>query len=242
MASQNGESSRATSAQASARINAERSSEPSFLQSLLKEVEEGRPNSHGTFNQTSHAPTGHTTPGPSSPSISPGSSNHSSPNIPPRSLSPLDRRSISPIQLASPAACSSPPFSPDVSPAGSQDQTPVRNSGRAPRSASRTTRNRANDTSPSRPGLSLTVKSEIQKMVGTALKPHYRARGVSKDQYTDINRTISRKLYDQAGDVETLEPDLRTNLEKTAREEVRSAVEALRRNRRAGDSDEASSS
>lgn len=241
LAVQNGESSRTAGAQASARINAEQSSEPSFLQSLLKEVEEGRPNSHGTCNQASGGATGQTTPGPSSPSISPGPSNQSSPNFPVGS--PPDRRSISPLQLVSPAN-SSPPFSPDVSsPGSSSERRPARtDSRRVPRASSRSTRARSDDTSPSRPGLALNVKSEIQKLVGGALKPHYRCRGVSKDEYTDINRKISRKLYERVGNVSTLEAELRADIERSAREEVGSAVETLKQEKGVGDSDEAGSS
>ena len=237
-AGHNGESSRTASAQASARINAERSSEPSFLQSLLKEVEEGRGNSHATYNQTSNPPTDHTSPG-SSPSISPGPSNQSSPNLP--SLSP--RRPISPLQLSSPAY-SSPPFSPNASPASIRDDAPEHSdSDRAPRTSSRA-RARLANSSPNRSELSLSVKSEIQKLVGRALKPHYRARGVSKDEYTDINRNISRKLYERAGNAETLDAvdaETRSDIEKAAREDVRTAVEALKQKRHSGDSDAAGS-
>jgi hypothetical protein len=66
-------------------------------------------------------------------------------------------------------------------------------------------------------------------MVGTALKPHYRKKTISKDQYTNINRTISRMLYDRVGDKQTLESDERTNLETEARYEVQNTVDALKR-------------
>lgn len=242
LALQNGESSRTASAQASARINAERSSEPSFLQSLLKEVEDGRTNAHTTYSQTSNGPTGHTTPGPSSPSISPGPSNHSSPALSATSLS--DRRSISPLQLASPTAYSSPPFSPDLSsPASTRSRRPARGDAtRTSRASSRSTRPRADDISPNRLGLSLTVKSEIQRLVGRALKPHYRAKGVSKDEYTDINRSISRKLYDRVGSVEQLETETKADLERVADDEVKSAIDALKQKACVGDSDGAGSS
>lgn len=239
LALQNGESSRTASAQASARINAERSSEPSFLQSLLNEVEEGRANSNNTYNQASNAPTGHTTPGPSSPSISPGTSNNSSPSLPAGSP---DRRSISPLQLSSPASYSSPPFSPDLSsPISTRSRRPQGESGRVPRTSSRSARPRADDTSPSRFGLSLTVKSEIQKLVGRALKPHYRAKGVSKDEYTDINRTISRKLYERVGSGEQLQAEAKADLEKAAETEVKCAIQALKQKKAAEDSDAAGS-
>ncbi|OOF98380.1 hypothetical protein ASPCADRAFT_164892 [Aspergillus carbonarius ITEM 5010] len=248
-AMQNGESSRAASAHATARINAENSSEPSFLQSLLKEVEESfNPNgvqSHGASGQSSIAPTDHTTPGPSSPSISPAPSNHSSPRL--SSVTPppnLRSRPMSPLQLGSPVDPSSPPFSPDVSPAGStrstQDDLPshittVRPNRRIPRSLTRSAVIRSDDSSPVRPGLSLNVKSDVQRLVGTSLKPYYRSRIISKDEYTDINRTISRMLYERVGGVETLEAGTRATLEGVAKEEVEKAVDALKQRKELND-------
>ncbi|GAQ38383.1 hypothetical protein AtubIFM55763_001206 [Aspergillus tubingensis] len=252
---QNGESSRAASAQASARINAENSSEPSFLQSLLKEVEESsNPNgvtSHGASGQSSIAPTDHTTPGPSSPSISPAPSNHSSPRL--SSVTPpptLRSRPMSPLQLGSPADPSSPPFSPDVSPVGSarsaQDdhssQVPTRRPNRRiPRSATRSAAIRSDDSSPSRPGLSLKVKSDIQKLVGSSLKPYYRSKTITKEQYTEINRNISRKLYERAGDVETLGIGAKATLATVAKDEVEKAVDALKQRHDLNDSVDESS-
>ncbi|PYH31206.1 putative PHD and RING finger domain protein [Aspergillus neoniger CBS 115656] len=252
---QNGESSRAASAQASARINAESSSEPSFLQSLLKEVEESsNPNgvtSHGASGQSSIAPTDHTTPGPSSPSISPAPSNHSSPRL--SSVTPpptLRGRPMSPLQLGSPADPSSPPFSPDVSPVGSarsaQDdhssQVPTRRPNRRiPRSATRSAAIRSDDSSPSRPGLSLKVKSDIQKLVGSSLKPYYRSKIITKEQYTEINRNISRKLYERAGDVETLGIGAKATLATVAKDEVEKAVDALKQRHDLNDSVDESS-
>ncbi|PYI04347.1 PHD and RING finger domain protein [Aspergillus sclerotiicarbonarius CBS 121057] len=248
-AMQNGESSRAASAHATARINAENSSEPSFLQSLLKEVEESsNPNgvqSHGASGQSSIAPTDHTTPGPSSPSISPAPSNHSSPRL--SSVTPppnLRSRPMSPLQLGSPTDPSSPPFSPDVSPAGStrsaQDDLPSHIATgplnrRIPRSLTRAEVTRSDDSSPVRPNLSLTVKSDVQRLVGTALKPYYRSRIISKDEYTEINRTISRMLYERVGGVETLEAGARATLEGVAKEEVEKAVDGLNQRKEMND-------
>ncbi|GAB1210987.1 hypothetical protein ATERTT37_000097 [Aspergillus terreus] len=254
LALQNGESSRAASAQASARINAESSTEPSFLQSLLKEVEEAsKPSSsYPPSAQASVAPTDHPTPGPSSPSISPAPSNHSSPVLSSATPPPHMRsRPISPIQLSSPADLSSPPFSPEVSPAGSadakvtgvKDSSPIRDSvglprRRIPRAAMRSPMVRSSDNSPSRPKLSLAVKSDIQKLVGSWLKPYYRSKTITKDEYTDINRTISRQLYDRVGDVEALELDAKSDLEKTAKEAVEKAVGGLKQKQRMEDSDQ----
>jgi hypothetical protein len=74
------------------------------------------------------------------------------------------------------------------------------------------------------------------------LKPHYRCRGVSKDEYTEINRTISRKLYDRVGSVSTLEAELKADVEQTAKDEVKSAVDALQQEKGVGESDGAGSS
>lgn len=239
LALQNGESSRAA-AQASARIN-EGSSEPSFLQSLLKEVEEASnpsgSNSHGPSAPVSVAPTDHSSIGPSSPSISPAPSNRSSPRLSSTTPPPYPRsRPISPLQLASPTEQSSPPFSPIVSPSDSnndvQETTPShvgssRPRSRIPRAALRLTA-RSTESSPTRPGLSLTVKSDIQKLVGGALKPYYRSKMVSKDQYTDINRTISRMLYERVGDAQSLDTETKNSFGKIAAEEVKKAIDGLR--------------
>ncbi|KAE8154740.1 hypothetical protein BDV25DRAFT_147356 [Aspergillus avenaceus] len=237
---QNGESSRAASAQASARINAEPSSEPSFLQSLLKEVEDASndTNSHGNSAQASVAATDHATPGLSSPSLSPVPSNHSSPLLSSATPPPYPRsRPVSPLQLSTPVHPSSPPFSPDVSPAGSSkdasEDTPTHTipdstRRRIPRATIRSVALRSNDTSPSRPCLSLAVKTDIQKLVGGALKPFYRSKIISKDEYTGINRNVSRMLYERVGEVQILDADAKADLEDTAKQEVKKTIDALK--------------
>lgn len=241
MAQQNGESSRAASS--SARPNGEPTlGEPSFLSSLLKEVEDAstpdRTNSHGPSAPTSIA-ADHATTGPASPSISPTSSNYSSPRFSATTPPPFPRsRPISPIQLSSPVEPSSPPFSPDVS--GSPRSSPVKNGSprperetgrprsRIPRRAMELASSRLLDTSPTRAGPSLAVKSDIQKTVGTFLKPHYRAKSISKDQYTDINRNISRMLYERAGTAESLDSDSRADITAAAKHEVQKTIDSLR--------------
>ncbi|KKK20336.1 PHD and RING finger domain protein [Aspergillus ochraceoroseus] len=237
---QNGESSRTASAQVSARINAESSAEPSFLQSLLKEVEDASSPQAGPSGQASAALTEHNTeynntPGPSSPSLSPVASNQSSPLVSSATPPPhLRGRPISPIQLTSPnLLSSSPAFSPDISPAGSQseprDDSPSRHPPRLrriPRAYSSRLA-RSTESSPHRPGLSLGVKSDIQKLVGASLKPYYRSNVVSKDEFTEINRKISRMLYDRVAGLETLEGPMRASLESTAQDEVEKAIDAL---------------
>ena len=66
-------------------------------------------------------------------------------------------------------------------------------------------------------------------MVSAALKPLYLKQEVTKDEYTDINRDVSRMLYDRVGDAGAL-ADHRTRemWQKVASDEVDSAVRALR--------------
>jgi predicted choloylglycine hydrolase len=64
-------------------------------------------------------------------------------------------------------------------------------------------------------------------MVSMALKPHYRSKTISREQYTETNRAISRMLYDRVGTVETLSPEARTDLENTANFEVQKIVGAI---------------
>ncbi|KAL2000331.1 hypothetical protein VTN02DRAFT_3271 [Thermoascus thermophilus] len=245
MALQNGESSRAAREQVSARLNAE-SSGPSFLQSLLKEVEEAsNPNRNGSYGPslpTSNAPTDHNTPGPSSPSISPSPSNRSSPQLSSTPPPPhLRGRPISPVPLASPSdpvSPSSPDFSPSVSPIRNFDDA-ARAGHSRPNAVNlpyRQGNSRSNEASPTRAGPSLAVKSEVQKLVRASLKPFYRSRVVSKEEYTDINRTISRMLYERVGNVESLDADAKAKWEGVASEEVEKAVEALKQKKEAATS------
>ena len=68
----------------------------------------------------------------------------------------------------------------------------------------------------------------MQKLVSAALKPHYTSQAISKDEYTVINRDISRMLYDQVGDFDSLSIDDKVRWERVAGEEVNKAVVALK--------------
>jgi hypothetical protein len=70
-------------------------------------------------------------------------------------------------------------------------------------------------------------------MVSSALKPYYQKKAISKDDYTMINRDISRKLYDQIGDFEALGVEGRAKWEKVAGDEVDKAVVSLKDSSRA---------
>ena len=65
-------------------------------------------------------------------------------------------------------------------------------------------------------------------MVTSALKPYYHKNTVSKDQYTDINRNVSRMLYDKVGDTGRIEGEARETYERLASEAVSKAVESLK--------------
>ena len=43
---------------------------------------------------------------------------------------------------------------------------------------------------------SFAIKSHIQQLVSQALKPHYRTGQVTRDEFTEINKKICRKLYE----------------------------------------------
>jgi hypothetical protein len=124
----------------------------------------------------------------------------------------------------------SPEFSPTVSPAQSQTDTPElrRRPDHRHHGQRRAEGLRSTDVSPSRLSLSLSAKTSIQKLVGSELKPYYRRKLITKDDYTNINRKISRTLYDHVEEgVELQEAQLR-ELKDSARKAVKEAIDLLR--------------
>jgi histone H3/H4 len=75
--------------------------------------------------------------------------------------------------------------------------------------------------------LDIKTKTEIQALVVSALQPHYQTQKINKDEYTDINRDVSRRLYEQIGTEDGLTE--RERWQKVAIEEVQRAVKALRK-------------
>ncbi|KAI4142549.1 MAG: hypothetical protein L6R39_004891 [Caloplaca ligustica] len=223
-------------------IPAARSEGPSFLQSLLNEVETSMaPDESVGPHRSSMLPlVGHSSPLHSSPGASPTASNHASPRAlsatPPPSLSP---RSGSPLSLTSKVEPIFPP--PEFSPARSP---PPSNNHRVPEwrryqdnelHHPRPNRNtlgssppRSEESSPSRITMSLEAKEGVQKMVSSALKPHWQKAEISKDQFTDINRNVSRMLYEKVGDEGNLTDGSRDIWEQMARKEVAKAVQSLK--------------
>ncbi|KAF2100550.1 hypothetical protein NA57DRAFT_74155 [Rhizodiscina lignyota] len=218
---------------------------PSFLQSLLKEVEtqpvalspdassppqysEGLP-----FHQDRSI-----SPRPSSPELSPASS---SGNATPRSMTPPPLQSPRPTSPAPLTSIISPIFppAPDFSPYSPLEEDSVeraRARQRKPPSdpsrkeSSPAPRQRSSDHSPTRPALSYSTKTEIQRMVRVVLRPLYQDQKINKDEYTDINRDVSRMLYDKvAAHTDGLEnEDVRKEWQTTAQDEVDKAVAALK--------------
>jgi len=94
---------------------------------------------------------------------------------------------------------------------------------------------RSKDSSPTRSStLSYSTKAELQRMVTAVLKPIYIKKDISKDDYTEINRDVSRLLYDRVGEAGAdalAKQDTREKWQRMANEEVDKAVKALDPNR-----------
>jgi hypothetical protein len=52
---------------------------------------------------------------------------------------------------------------------------------------------------PPKKGISLATKTEIRDIVKAELKPMYKSRIITTDEYTDINKHVSHLLYDEIG-------------------------------------------
>lgn len=228
---------------------------PSFLQSLLKDVEDasGSSGSNGTFRSTIPAPAhgDMSSPRPSSPALSPASSSRSSPRLSSPTPPPYGNGPASPMSVCSDFNFSSPELSPTFSPSygarpgarrSRQLDRPQYPQGHS--SSVSPSRHRSNESSPTRSSISPSLKSDLQKMVRTALKPHYYQKLITKDDFIDINKRISRQLYELVGSSDGLNSESRIRWEKVASDEVNNAVAQLKdvRGFEAGESSGAASS
>ena len=224
------------------------SSGPSFLQSLLREVENAAAPSGARGNgyyrpSPMNAPSPGSerlSPGPSSPALSSPPSNHSSPRASSATPPPYLGRPNSPTGLSSSIQpiYSTVEFSPLHQSPGSPSSLTNGHRSRVPTGVdlgahrsfpnSPPLRSRSTETSPTRQPMSSKAKFDVQKMVSSALKPHYRQNTVSKEEYTTINRDISRKLYEKIQDFEVLGMEGRAKWEKVAADEVEDAVKSLK--------------
>ncbi|CBX97413.1 hypothetical protein IAQ61_007169 [Plenodomus lingam] len=104
------------------------------------------------------------------------------------------------------------------------------------RSAGLSSPPRSKDSSPSRPTLSYSTKAELQRMVTAVLKPLYLKKEVTKEEYTDINRDVSRLLYEKVGEAGAdalADQETREKWQQMATIEVDNAVNTMRSNRAA---------
>jgi hypothetical protein len=190
---------------------------PGFLQSLLKEVEVDRfaerdkeiaaPQPRRIIVERAMSPQH------SSPGLSPVYQKPQGMTTPP----PLNlTRTASPVQKEQQPSPTYSPYSP------ADDDRPGR----------RTLAHRsAGLSSPTRPTLSYSTKAELQRMVTAVLKPLYVKKEVTKQEYTDVNRDVSRLLYEKVGEAGAdalADHDTRDKWQKMANWEVDGAVKALR--------------
>ncbi|KAF2270306.1 hypothetical protein CC78DRAFT_574440 [Lojkania enalia] len=91
---------------------------------------------------------------------------------------------------------------------------------------------RSKDSSPSRPpSLSYSTKAELQRMVTAVLKPLYIKKEITKEEYTEINRDVSRLLYERVGEAGAsalTDQNTREKWQRMAGKEVDSSIRALR--------------
>ena len=205
----------------------EASNAPGFLQSLLQEVEVDRfaerdkeiaaPQPKRVIVERACSPQH------SSPGLSPV---YQQPRIGMTTPPPLNlTRPVSPAQQDQ-------QLSPTYSPYSPADDDRVGRRQLTHRSVGLSSPPRSKDSSPSRaPSLSYSTKAELQRMVTAALKPLYLRKEVTKVEYTDINRDISRLLYEKVGEAGAdalADHDTREKWQRMAIDEVNNAIKVLR--------------
>ena len=215
---------------------------PSFLQSLLNEVEAStpeEPNGNGPTLNLSNLPThpmpDHPSSSHSSPAVSPTTSNYPSP----RALAatpPLFNGAIpgSPILLTSNIEPLYPPAPDYTKETVSMPRRHSKSQTRVSRWAIDTARSsspprvRSEDSSPTRPIMSFETKERLQRLVKDALKLPYKSNQITKEQYADVNRAVSHMLYHKVGEKGELNESNEEILKTTANEEVAKALQTLR--------------
>lgn len=223
---------------------------PSFLSTLLKEVEMSAPSDDENVRTLFTFPK--PTMDASSPASSPSSSVHGSPRAlsstpPPHAI---NERPGSPLSLSSHIEPIYPPANflanranSDQSDSDSKSRRPTRHhhANRAngsleiqhprPRRQQSANVNRhaspSKDTSPARVVIPFEMKESISGIVKDALKPHWKSGHLTADQYASINRDLSHKLYKEVSD-ESLNEDARQRFERIANKEVARAVADLK--------------
>lgn len=213
---------------------------PTFLTSLLEEVEKKPIAADPSSPEASDETNGNQTSGIPSPAASPTSSGFATPRALSVTPPPMQRPMSPPLSstvmpMSSPRTLTFSPFSPT----DPSQRKHLHERGRlrhvdnspsySPAENGVPLQERASSSSPNR-GLSYSTKTEVQRMVKTALGPRYRNGEVTKDQYTDINRDVSRKLYDMVGDASALADQTeRVRWQAAADDEVKKAITALKK-------------
>ncbi|TVY56684.1 PHD and RING finger domain-containing protein [Lachnellula suecica] len=209
---------------------------PSFLQSLLKEVDMGATSDDDTSRSGFSATTASGPNRVTSPSVehsSPAASPSSSPSHTPRGLSitpppHIAKRKGSPRPMTSRVEPIYPPadYSPNRSPGeASSPTTEIRQPRPRRQRPASLALARSPDTSPVRASMSAEAKEGISKIVKSVLAPHWKSQRITKEQYADINREVSRKLYEIVADRDVAHE--KDRWEKIATLEVATAVESL---------------
>jgi hypothetical protein len=200
--------------------NGETSAPSGFLQSLLQEVEIDRfaerekeiaaPQPRRVIVERACSPT--------SPGLSPIYQKSQGMATPP----PLNlTRSKSPVQQDQQLSPTYSPYSPAADERASRRTIPHRTAGLS-------SPPRSKDSSPSRPALSYSTKAELQRMVTAVLKPIYLKKEITKEQYTDINRDVSRLLYEKVGEAGAdalADQETREKWQQMATTEVQNAID-----------------
>jgi len=86
---------------------------------------------------------------------------------------------------------------------------------------------RSEEVSPVRATMSAEAKEGISKIVKNALAPHWKGGEITKEHYADINRDVSRKLYEIVADRSASDERQKIAWEKFATAEVAMAVQSL---------------
>ncbi|KAI0861020.1 hypothetical protein F4860DRAFT_185234 [Xylaria cubensis] len=217
---------------------------PSFLSSLLKEVEMST--SSDDENIRALFATAKSNTEPHSPVTSPSPSGYSSPRAlsmtpPPRGI---NDRPGSPLSLSSRIEPIYPPANYIASRDGEHSDSESRSRQQQHQQSNGTSitleirqprprRHRSADissnlvhspdASPTRANLPFEMKESISGIVKNALKPHWKSGQLTADQYASINRDLSHRLYKEVSEIE-LDDQARVRFEKIATKEVAQAV------------------
>lgn len=114
----------------------------------------------------------------------------------------------------------------DIRPAKPQESRPLELRQPRPRRPSEILA-QAKEQPPTECNLTQEDKISINEIVKGALRPHWRSRKLTTEQYSAINRDISRKLYDEVKGAASLNAEARREWENRATKEVAQAVAEL---------------